>query len=394
MLPSSPREKMLRALIVLALWPLAVGSGTEPDAEPELFSETVFRRHIEYLASEELAGRAGKGGEKAAEFIRKHFETHRLEPLFGESYFQKVPGSSVNGNEVQPPGLNVGAILVGSDETLRDEIILIAAHYDHLGRGQTGYFPGADDNASGTSMLLEVSRALSRAKIRPKRSIAFVAFDQEERMLWGSRWFVGHAPRPLEQFKCVLVADMIGRSLGDLNLDTIFVLGSEHSPELTAALDAVKVPEGLHAARLGIDLIGVRSDYGPFWNEDIPFLFFSSGEHPDYHRQTDLPDKIDYPQVAKVSRLVHALTIELGDAEVAPTWQHDVLPSLEEVRTLARIVDLLLTQERAAPLTGSQLLLLNHVKGRTRQILERGTMDAGERSWLMRVSQLMIFSVL
>src|SRR5690606_27127618 len=97
------------------------------------------------------------------------------------------------------------------------------------------------------------------AESPPECSVAFVGFDLEERMLWGSRWFASNPPRPLEDLRLFITADMVGRSLGRLDLPTVFVLGSEHAPRLKQTLDAVTPPEGLEVSRLGIDLIGTRS---------------------------------------------------------------------------------------------------------------------------------------
>jgi len=342
----------------------------------------LIRKHIHYLASEELAGRSGIGSRQAAEYLKSYFQSLKLKPLFGDNYFQEVPGSEKFGIA---GGQNVGALLRGSDPELRDEYIIIAAHYDHLGTRHGKIYPGADDNASGTAMLLESARVLSQSPHLPKRSVMFVGFDLEERLLWGSRWFVAHPPVELKQMKCLLVADMIGRSLAGLDLNTVFVMGSEYSPELTAALDATRSPGDLHIARLGIDLIGVRSDYGPFWTQEIPFLFFSSGEHPDYHKPTDTAEKIRYQQVAMVTDLVCQLTRRLSSDPQAATWTDDVTPNIEEVRAVRTI---------AVRLTTTQLLLLGHIKAQSSQILNRGIMTDGERSWLIRVSQLLLFSVL
>ena len=360
--------------------------------KPVLVEEVHIRKHIEFLAHERLAGRRGKGSREAAEYLKQQFQAFGLEPLFEDNFFQEVPGSE----KFQiPGGRNVGAVLRGSDPQLRDEYIVIGAHYDHLGKRGDAIFHGADDNASGTAMLLEMARVLSQSSGKLKRSVMFVGFDLEERLLWGSRWFVAHAPVPQDQMKCLLVADMIGRSLAGLDLNTVFVMGSEHSPQLSSALDAARTSEDLHVARLGIDLIGTRSDYGPFWNEEIPFLFFSSGEHPDYHKPTDTAEKIRYKQVTMVTDLVHQLTTTLAQAPECPTWTNDVTPSVEEVKAVRTIATRLLNnQPKHKPLGTSQLLLLGHIKAETAKILNRGEMTSGERTWLIRVSQLLLFSVL
>jgi hypothetical protein len=365
------------------------------------------RPHVEFLASEKLAGRAGAGAAEAAEYVRKQFEQLRLKPLFANGSFeQPVPGTGIdnhkpadseNGgatkNEPRIAGRNVGAWIEGSDTRLRDELIVLGAHFDHLGVRNGKIFRGADDNASGTAMMLEVARQLAQSKHRPKRGVVFVGFDLEEQMLWGSTWFVAHPPWPIERVKLFITADMIGRSLGDLPLPTVFVMGSEHAPQLKRTLDDVGAPRGLEVARLGVDLIGVRSDYGPFWKEKIPFLFFSTGQHPDYHTPRDVPERLDFDKVARVSNLVLKLVRTVADAETTPTWSDDVPPDLDEVKTVHRITTLLLAAEDSRKFTDLQKLIVTQTQTKCRQILDRGQMTTDERKWLIRTSQLLLLSI-
>lgn len=351
------------------------------------------QQHIEWLAAPALEGRSGAGSWRAANRIARWFAGCGLQPLFpGGNWFQEIPGPARDGRPTVA-GRNVGALLPGSDPQLRNEFVIVSAHYDHLGIRGGKMYRGADDNASGTSMMLEVARQLGRRKVRPRRSVVFVGFDLEERLLWGSRWFAAHPPWPLEQVCFFMTADMIGRSLGDLPLPTVFVLGSEHSAELRAALDAVPVPQGLEAARLGIDLVGTRSDYGPFRDRRIPFLFFSTGEHPDYHTPRDVPERIDSLKVARVSNLVLRLTEHVANAAERPQWEEVDGPNLEEARALHRICLLLMDAAGGKRLNGVQKLLVSHAKGRTAAILQRGEMTTSERSWLIRTAQLMLLSV-
>jgi Zn-dependent M28 family amino/carboxypeptidase len=287
----------------------------------------------------------------------------------------------------------VGAWLEGRDPALKDEYIVIGVHHDHLGAPNGEVYYGADDNATGVAMMLEVARKFSTAAERPKRSILFVGFDLEEEMLWGSRWFAAHPPRPLTQVKLFLTADMIGRSLGDLPLPAVFVLGSEHAPQLKSMLNAVGRPEGLDVARLGIDLIGTRSDYGPFRDRKVPFLFFSTGEHPDYHTPRDTAARIDYAKAAQVSSLVLKAVQHVADADAAPEWTDDVGRDLDEARALERITSLLLEAETHRPLSDVQRYMVTTVRNRSRRILEQGEMTADDRTWLIRMSQLLMLSV-
>lgn len=402
-------SRLFWLLILLALLPARADdlpNGWEGAIRPEH-----VRPHVEFLASRELAGRSGANSAKAADYLTKRFCDIKLKPLFADGSFdQLIPTSAEDRDEkanspngggdddtpskgLRIVGRNVGAWLEGSDPKLRDELIVIGTHFDHLGTRNGKIFRGADDNASGTAMMLEVARQLAASKQRPKRSIVFVGFDLEEQLLWGSRWFVAHPPFELDRVKLFITADMIGRSLGDLPLPTIFVMGSEHAPRMKLLLDDVGSPRGLEVARLGIDLIGVRSDYGPFWNEKIPFLFFSTGEHPDYHTPRDVPEKLDFDKIARVSSLVLKLVEATANADGAPQWTDEVRPDIDEVKAVHRITDLLLQAGEKKPLTDLQRLIVTQAQNKCQQILDRGTFTADDRKWLIRISQLLLLSV-
>ena len=361
------------------------------------------RPHIELLASDEFEGRRGQAGVRAARYLVRHFREIGLQPLFDNNFYQPIPGPDRKDGTKTYYGQNVGAWLPGSDEQLRDEFIIVSAHYDHLGERNGEVFRGADDNASGTSMLLEVATAFSELKQRPRRSLVFIGFDLEEHMLWGSRWFAAHPPWPIGQVKLFTTADMIGRSLGDLPISTVFVLGSEHGTGMNKLLDRVGRPRGLNIARMGVDLIGTRSDYGPFRDRKVPFLFFSTGEHPDYHKPSDTADKIDYEQVARVASLVLRVTTEAANADRGPEWISDVKPQVAEVQSVHSIAHKLLEADEAAKfgiggakareLSGFQRFIVKQAEVTTRQILERGKVTPSERTSLIRTAQVLLLSV-
>jgi len=357
------------------------------------FKPEDMRPHVEYLASDDLRGRRGLSAQAAARYIEDHFRKLKLLPLFEGEYLQKIPGPPREDGRTTIYGQNVGAWLPGSDPELRDEFVIVSAHYDHLGMREGKIFHGADDNASGTSMVLEVAERFVALKKRPVRSMVFLAFDLEEHMLWGSRWFASHAPWKMEQIKLFITADMIGRSLGNLPISTAFVMGSEHGSTLPSTLDEIGEPAGFNIARMGIDLIGTRSDYGPFRDRKVPFLFFSTGEHPDYHKPTDTAEKINYEQVAAVSSLVFRVTRSVAESETPPVWVEKVEPQLEEVRAVHRISELLLEAGRNGKLNTFQRFIVTQAEVQTRLVLERGTVTPEERVGLIRTAQILLLSV-
>ena len=215
----------------------------------------------------------------------------------------------------------------------------------------------------------------------------------------GSRWFAAHPSHPLRQVKLFITAEMIGRTLGDLPMQTIFVLGSEHGEGLKRIVDGVALPPELDVAHLGIDIIGTRSDYGPFQSERVPFLFFSGGEHPDYHSPRDTADRVDYARVARVSNLIGEVCRVVADSDAPPEWTDAPVHELDEVRTLYKIADLALKTDAAAEAAGrphlgqTQRFALTNMHTRTAKIIERGTVDPAERPWLVRAAQVLLLTV-
>ena len=125
----------------------------------------------------------------------------------------------------------------------------------------------------------------------------------------------------------------------------------------------------------------------------MPFLFFSTGEHPDYHSPRDTPDRVDFPKLTRISNLVLAVLIEVVEGRADPTWTDAVKSGLDEPRALHRITSLLLEEERQKGLTDLQKLLISTTRNKCRQILDAGKITPDDRKWLVRASGLLLFSV-
>jgi aminopeptidase YwaD len=216
--------------------------------------------------------------------------------------------------EVRQRAENVLGILPGSDSNLKRESIVIGAHYDHLGFGHFGtpdsstegqIHHGADDNASGTAVLLELAQRLSRLEPKPPRTIVFAAFSAEELGLYGSKHYVNNPPLPLASTKAMLNLDMVGR----LRDNRLTVFGTNSADNFrTIVFDA--------AGDLGLEIqesdgIG-RSDHMSFYNKQIPVLHFFTGTHADYHRPSDTWDKLNFAGMATISDLVLLTTQRLA----------------------------------------------------------------------------------
>lgn len=387
---------MQAILALLAISAVGFPVPAHPDDEKEQSAAIhahELRAHVRRLASREMQGRRGAGAARASRHLVAAFERLGLRPAFAGSYFQLIPAHPEQRTGTEQLGRNVAAILPGADPKLRDEWVLLAAHYDHLGVVKGVHYPGADDNASGIAMLLEVAEHFALGKGKPARTIVFVAFDQEEAGLLGSQHFVRRPPLPLRRLKAMLAADMLGRSMANVMDEYLFVLGSEHSRQLRRLVTTVRPPTGLKLGRLGADVVGTRSDYGPFRDRQVPFLFLSTGQHPDYHKPTDTPDRIDYAKLERISRWVAALTHRLADDE-APTWLKDALPpDPDEMRTVAELVRRVLRRTDLYPLPEDKRRVLVGVEKRLTTILDAERIRPEDRTWLVWTARLLLTTV-
>jgi hypothetical protein len=383
---------------LLAVYGMTCSTMVSTQAEGELSAEIrahELRAHVYRLASPEFLGRRGPGAARASRHLADAFHRLELKPPFAGSYFQPIP--SLLDEETSKAGFigrNVVGILPGSDPKLKDEWVLLSAHYDHLGKRGEAIYPGADDNGTGVAMLLEVAEHFALGKRRPRRTLVFAAFDQEEAGLIGSTFFASRPPLPLTRLRACLTADMLGRSMANVMDEYVFVLGSEHSPRLRQLVKEVEAPRGLTLGRLGADLVGTRSDYGPFRDREVPFLFFTTGPHPDYHRPTDLPERIDYQKLCRISRWVRDLTRRLTDDDEAPVWSEEPLPpDLDEMRTVATLVRRVLAHPNLYPLTEKKRAMVEGVEKRLTQILARGRVVPDDRTWLLWSARLLLATV-
>ncbi len=294
----------------------------------ERISKDLLRRHVETLADDEMEGRnAGfPGADKAAEYIAGAMKEAGLQPAGEEGgWFQKF---RVIGRATR----NVVGLREGTDPELRKEFVVVGAHYDLVGtvaqgnlgrlggaRGGDTIYNGADDNASGTSVLLALAEALGAGGPGTRRSVVFVAFSGEEEGLFGSRHYVNHPAAPMAQHVFMLNLDMVGRN-ADRPVE-IHGAGSAEGGVLRKAAEAAVARSGLKAKiHDQVKLVMGDSDHTSFSARRIPFVFFFSGFHPDYHRVTDHADKISYDNLERVARAALHLVAEVADADERPRF--------------------------------------------------------------------------
>ena len=235
---------------------------------------------------------------------------------------------------------NVVGLLDGGDPELRDEWVIVCAHFDHEGVDDERVFNGADDDASGVAGLLEIAEAYARAAragIRPRRSILFAAWNAEERGLLGAWAYTERPLAPLSDTVAVLNMDMIGRNeavparggrrfrglppqTAASNRNAVNVLGYSFSDDLrraAAAADARDVTIRFRYDDSASNLLR-RSDHWPFLASGVPALFVHTGLHPDYHTERDRPETLDYEKMARVVQWVHELGWNLANADGRP----------------------------------------------------------------------------
>ena len=307
------------------------------------------------------------------------------EPVLNQSDLLRFPRKGItldlNADLVrrESPSFNIVGILPGSDFKLKNEAIVIGAHYDHLGRGGEGSLApregdihhGADDNASGTAALIELARRLSTQNPKPRRTIVFIAFSGEEEGLLGSNYYVNHPVVPLAKTIAMINMDMIGR----LRDQKLIIGGIGTAPEWRAMIEGQNSPEKMAAAalservasptfsnlRVNLDprvtpagypvIIGANgrpmvtddarntpatlaspftltlnedgfgpSDHSSFYGKQIPVLFFWTGTHNDYHKPSDTSDKINYEGEAKIVSFVERIIRDLDKNDKRPTY--------------------------------------------------------------------------
>jgi hypothetical protein len=273
---------------------------------PPRYLPELLQRHVTTLASADMQGRkTGEPGSLlAAEYIADQFAQIALQPLAG-SYLQ--------GWQADLPGLgeadlyNVVGMLPGRDPALSHAPAILGAHYDHLGTDGALHY-GADDNASGISILLEVAARLSRS-FAPARPILFVAFTGEEQGLLGSETFVESPPAPFvtKDLFAMVNLDSVGRLEGR----PLQVFGADSAYEWPFMAQGIGFTIGV-TSQLAQAVIA-SSDHVPFRNVGIPSLHLFSGAHPDYHRPTDTADKLDYAGMSDIALWVEEAMVFLGD---------------------------------------------------------------------------------
>lgn len=286
-----------------------------------------LKTNLYQFCSDEFEGRkVGEPGQKkAALYLKNYYKKQNIaSPFGGDEYFQEIP-SSFMGNKYRSSE-NVLAFIEGSEKP--DEIVIITAHLDHLGVSENGkIFYGADDDGSGNVALMEMAQAFKFAENQgygPKRSVLFIHLTAEEVGQLGSSYYVSHPAFPLSQTVANLNIDMIGRvdAQQKNNENYIYLIGSDRlSKELHYLSEKVNNTffniniDYRYNAENDSNHYYSRSDHYNFALKGIPVIFYFNGEHADYHKETDTPDKINFPLLEKRTQLIFATAWQIANQQ-------------------------------------------------------------------------------
>ncbi len=309
----------------------------------ETITEEDLKKHIEILSSDEFEGReTGKKGQKlAAKYISNFFKKIEIPPYKKNTYYQKFKVKSgrhlckcedcdsdflkrILSKKNIVKGENVLGFIEGSDK--KEEILILTAHYDHLGKHENKIYNGADDDASGTAAIMEIAEAFVKAKKEgngPRRSVLIMAVSGEEKGLLGSKYYTDNPIFPLEKTVANLNVDMIGR-IDDWHdhENYVYLIGSD-----MLSKDLHEISEEVNNEYMSIELdytfnkeddpnrYYYRSDHYNFAKNNIPVIFYFNGIHEDYHKETDTIEKIRFRKVKRITQLIFLTAWEIVNRE-------------------------------------------------------------------------------
>ena len=308
---------------------------TAPSSAPGSDSAAIAA-DVTYLASPALAGRliGTPGNDSAAAYIARRYQSLGLRSL--SSGYRQAFVAHPPVREGPRPSIatqNVFALIPGQDDALRGQYVVIGAHFDHLGASTDGALDpetkglrrGADDNASGTAAVLALASRFARQPAR--RSVIVANFSGEEQGLLGSSYFVDHTPVPIDSIDAMLNFDMVGR----LRNDKLLVFGVATADEWPSILDVANTKPKLAIAGQG-DGFG-PSDHSSFYARNIPVLHFFTDQHEDYHRVSDVPERINAGGEARIVALAERIARDVADRPARLTFVRAAAAQASSTRT-------------------------------------------------------------
>ncbi len=362
-------------MLLAAALALAGCASVPPAHVVQRTSPGELQAHVEFLCRPSLEGRGPRteGSRIARQYIESRFAAYGLVPWAGLKSYEIGFGL----------GTNVVGVLPGADANLAGEIVLVSAHYDHLGRKQGHVYSGAADNASGVAVLLETAKQMSLFEERPKRSIAFAAFDCEEKMLVGSMAFTCRPDVREANLVGVVNVDLLGRDFLDVVENSVFLAGAEEYPTVRERIRQFGTDAGIRVLPISTDLIGPDGDHAAFESRGVPCLFFTSGTYRDYHQPTDTPDKLNYADIEDAAQVILATVAELAEGEEPQRVPVPDTGDLEELRTVATVLSEVSAKPAEVGIDEKDVETLVKLQSRIQALLVAGRYDRRTREDLI-----------
>lgn len=310
-----------------------VKDNSDPTKYVKAISEKDLKKMLYTVASDEMEGRetGSKGQKKAGLYMIEQYKKSGISfPKGASDFYQPVPAAFMNArrNQNLPDSENIWAYIEGSEKP--NEVLVISAHYDHVGIKDGEVYNGADDDGSGTVAVIEMAKAFAKAKKQghgPKRSILFLHVTGEEHGLHGSRYYSENPLFPIENTIADINIDMIGRrDVEHSNTNNyVYVIGADR---LSSDLHNAVVAQNEKYIKMDLDFkfndpkdpnhFYERSDHYNFAKHGIPAVFFFNGVHEDYHGKGDEPQKIEYDALTKRTKLAFVVAWDLANRENRP----------------------------------------------------------------------------
>ena len=325
--------KNSRISLLLAIFTTFSFAQVQPSKYIKSITKESLKTNLYVIASDEMEGRdtGTKGQKKAGDYLISQYTKAGISfPEGAADFYQRIPSTSLssrrNGN--LPDSENIWAFIKGSEKP--EEVLVISAHYDHIGIENGAIYHGADDDGSGTVAVLEIAKAFQKAKEEghgPKRSILFLHVTGEEHGLLGSKYYSENPLFPIANTITDINIDMIGRrdDLHKNSNDYVYIIGSDY---LSSDLYTICEEANKNFVNINLDYtfndrndpnrFYYRSDHYNFAKKGIPSVFLFNGVHADYHKPTDTPDKIEYDALAKRAQLAFVIAWELANRDNRP----------------------------------------------------------------------------
>ena len=306
---------------------------SDPSKYVKAISEKDLKKMLYTIASDEMEGRetGSKGQKKAGLYMIEQYKKSGISfPKGASDFYQPVPAAFMNAkrNQNLPDSENIWAYIEGTEKP--NEVLVISAHYDHVGIKDGEVYNGADDDGSGTVAVIEMAKAFAKAKKQghgPKRSILFLHVTGEEHGLHGSRYYSENPLFPIANTIADINIDMIGRrDVEHSNTNNyVYVIGANR---LSSDLHNAVVAQNEKYIKMDLDFkfndpkdpnhFYERSDHYNFAKHGIPAVFFFNGVHEDYHGKGDEPQKIEYDALTKRTKLAFVVAWDLANRENRP----------------------------------------------------------------------------